>query len=156
MATRYSCPECGERLRFDEAPSATRTRCPACRAVVAVPPPIPEPAVVVAEVVVEEPVPPKRERKTIRVHGICAVLSAVWLALLCLTPLRATFGGLLVTAGFIGVNLVVSLYTLFTRHHILLLLNGLQLGLFGFVNYQVFAALGPEHFTYDTEPKTWD
>src|SRR5262249_48764095 len=42
------------------------------------------------------------------------------------------------------------------RNDILLLANGLELGLFGFVNYQLFAALGAEHFTFDTAPQTWD
>src|SRR2546430_17185468 len=108
MATRYSCPECGERLRLAESAAAPRTRCPACRAVVSVPPPVPEPAVVTAELVVEHAAAPRPARGSIRVHGICAVASALWLALLCFTPLRATFAGFLVTAGRIGVNLLVS------------------------------------------------
>src|SRR5437773_4006075 len=122
MANRYSCPKCGERLHLAETAAGPRTRCPACRAVVSVPPPPTEPAVVTAELVVEHAAAPSPARGSIRVHGICAVASAVWLALLCFTPLRATFAAFVVTAALIGVNLLVSLYTLFTRNHILLVL----------------------------------
>src|SRR5262249_6756008 len=64
------------------------------------------------------PVPERGRRMT--VSAVCVAVSAVWLAVLALTNARNTSGGLVVTAGLIGVNLVVSLYVLFSRNHILL------------------------------------
>src|SRR5262249_17795579 len=103
----------------------------------------------------ELPPAPRRGRRMI-VSAVSVAVSALWLAVLAFTNVRDTSGGLIVTAALIGITLVVSLYVLCSRNHILLFLNGLQLGLFAFINYQLFAALGPEHFTFDTAPQTWD
>ena len=93
----------------------------------------------------------------LRFDYLLVFVSAVWLGGLLQVPsLIADPRCFYATAGLIAVNFAVSLAQLIRKGRVLVLLNVAQLPLFGILNYQLFHALGPEHFRFDTAPGPWD
>jgi len=81
------------------------------------------------------------------------LLSAAWVVLLLYDPgLVADRACLYATVGLLAVNFAVSLGQLIRKGRVLILLNLAQLPLFCILNYQLFRALGPGHYRFETAP----
>lgn len=81
------------------------------------------------------------------------IVSLLWIAGLTLAPaLGSALMAFWVTAALIAANAGYSLWIITRQRRLLVALNCLQIVLFGFLNWQLCQAFGPEHFYFDREP----
>ena len=89
-------------------------------------------------------------------HRLLAAASVAWVFVLLLVPsLAGNTLCLLLTVTLIACNFLVSLAQLIGKGKVLILLNVAQLPLFCVLNYQLFCALGADHYRFDTSPGFW-
>src|SRR6266704_3097319 len=83
--------------------------------------------------------------------------SLAWIVLFLLTPtlhpLRTAF---CVTLLFILANAMISFRALTQQRQVLVVLNCVQIALFGMLSFQLHTAFGPDHYRCDREPRIYD
>src|SRR4051812_41929768 len=83
--------------------------------------------------------------------------AALWTAAFLLVPAwHARVWAFAVTAVLILVNLLHAFTVLTRQRAVLVALNGVQIVLFGLLNYQLHCAFGPGHYAFDREPQNYD
>jgi len=80
-------------------------------------------------------------------------VSAAWIGLLLAAPVLGEQAfAFWITGGFIAINACYSLRTITRQRRILVSLNCWQIVLFGFLNWQLCAAFGRDHYRFDRAP----
>lgn len=88
---------------------------------------------------------------------LLTLVSLLWGLLVVLVPSTASWiVGAWITALLIAINFCASTWTLFKEKRIPLLLNLVQIGLFGVLHFQLFSACGSEHYHFEHWPRAWD
>jgi hypothetical protein len=84
---------------------------------------------------------------------VLITVSAAWVILLMAAPvLGAQAFAFWITGGFIALNAGYSLRVITLRRRILVGLHCWQIVLFGFLNWQLASAFGPDHYRFDRPP----
>ncbi len=154
MAITYLCPGCQKPVTIAEDLLQQTVRCEGCATVFHLPGTSDLP---MARAVDPSPTPPSRilvpaaplnwrlgdaSRETMLVTA-----SLFWLLLLLLFRSLTTSSFTLVITGlFILANMVISVRELFHRRRVLAVLNLAQVGLFTVLSYQIYRALGAQHY----------
>ena len=90
-------------------------------------------------------------------NRLLSAASLLWgVALLCTPAAHGAVPAFWITCGLLLLNATASLRLLTTARRIPVLLNAVQLCLFGLLAYQLAAAYGAGHYRYDRPPRWYD
>lgn len=150
MAIPDLCPHCDHPMSVSDDGSL-RT-CSACgqplsrrKPTKAPPAPVVAPVVAIAE-------PSSRSSWPL----VLPAVGLVWILLMVVTPLAAGRATLLLTVALALINAGVALTNLLRKRTVPTLPTATLAALLGVLNYQVYVALGPDHFTFSRPPGLLD
>ena len=90
-------------------------------------------------------------------HDALTAVSLLWAVAILLVPrAHETALAFYVTSTLLVVNTIASLRLLTTTRRIPVLLNAVQLALFGLLSYQFASTYGADHYRYDHPPRWFD